>query len=201
MVQQFKRQTAKKLRISDLASGSFEEREGLNVLITKSGEEVGRARVLATVVNKYISEDGNFASATLDDGTETIRVKGWKDVKNLEGLKVGDVIDVIGKVREYNGEIYLTNEIINVVSNPNMELLRRLELLKLSKSKPKGATEKKQDIRSEIVNLIEGSKEGIEYKKILETVKAKTVEIEAVIDDLLAGGICYEPSPGKMRKI
>jgi len=29
----------------------------------------------------------------------------------------------------------------------------------------------------------------------------KETTVEAVIDELLSGGICYEPSPGKIKKI
>ena len=131
--QQFKRQTAKKVRIADLTSGKFEERGEQKILITAYGEEISRIRILATVVSKFVSDDKEFASATLDDCTDTIRVKGWKDTKNLQGLTIGDIVDLIGKVREYNGETYLTTEIVQKIDDPNLELLRKLELLQMAK--------------------------------------------------------------------
>ncbi len=206
--QQFKRQVAKKVKISDLVNGKIEEKEGQKVLISEYGEEIGRVRILATVVNRFVSDDKEFASATLDDGTDTIRVKAWKDTKNLQNLNVGDMIDIVGKVREYNGEVYLTNEIVQKIDDPNLELLRKLEIL--AKSKKHGIKEKvstsqpavKLDsLRDQILKMIEESKTGIEYTKILKNVKAKPEDIEAVIDDLLSGGICYEPNPGVIKKI
>ena len=206
--QQFKRQTAKKLKLVNLTSGKFEEKEGQKILITEYGEEIGRIRILATVVSRFVSEDKEFASVTLDDGTDTIRVKGWKDTKNLQGLNVGDIIDLIGKVREYNGETYLTNEIVQKIDDPNLELLRKLELLQKMKSqgiKKKAEVSqpvtKLDSLRDQILKMIEENKTGIEYTKILKAVKAKTEDTEAVIDDLLSGGICYEPNPGVIKKI
>ena len=202
--QQFKRQTAKKIRITDLANGKWEAET--KVLITSYGEQIGRARILATVVSKFFSEEKEFASITLDDGTDTIRVKGWKETKNLEKLEVGNLVDIIGKVREYNGEVYLTNEIVQKIDDPNLELLRKLELL--AKKKKHGIQEtssqpaiKLDSLRDQILKMIEENKTGIEYTKILKNVKAKTEDTEAVIDDLLSGGICYEPNPGVIKKI
>jgi hypothetical protein len=87
---------------------------------------------LATVVEKNIREDQTYGSLRLDDGTETIRVKAWRqDVPTIAGIKVGDLIDVIGRVREYEGEIYLTPEVLARVEDPNWELVRELEILEM----------------------------------------------------------------------
>ena len=43
--------------------------------------------------------------------------------------------------------------------------------------------------------------EGIEYGKILEKVKAEETKVESVLNEVLAEGICYEPTPGKVKKI
>ncbi|KKT20450.1 MAG: hypothetical protein UW05_C0036G0002 [Candidatus Giovannonibacteria bacterium GW2011_GWC2_43_8] len=78
--QRFKRQVATKVRIESLSSGKIIEKGGRKFLETKYGEELSRVRVMATVVGKFISEDSKFASITLDDGTDTIRGKGWQDI-------------------------------------------------------------------------------------------------------------------------
>ncbi len=47
----------------------------------------------------------------------------------MEEFEVGDLVTVIGKVREYEGEVHLVPEVIREVEDPNWELLRELEIL------------------------------------------------------------------------
>lgn len=218
------RMTARKVRISELMNGRWVKKEGMepSFVVTDSGEEVSRARVLGTVAARFMAEDGNFASITLDDGTDTIRAKTFKTVKPVDGFGVGSLVDLVGKVREYNGEVYIIPEVITRVE-PNMEMLRRLELIRKArdlKSKPEASREearareagekegdagdKKPDdteLRKEIIAVIESEAEGVEYKIILEKVKAPETRIESVLNEILAEGICYEPTPGKVKKI
>jgi hypothetical protein len=56
-------------------------------------------------------------------------------------------------------------------------------------------------LRKEILAVIESEPEGVEYKLVLEKVKATETRIESVLNEILAEGICYEPTPGKVKKI
>ena len=51
------------------------------------------------------------------------------------------------------------------------------------------------------MTLIESSANGISYSEIVQKIKVPQTEIEFVINDFLSGGICYEPSPGVIKKI
>lgn len=199
-----KRNTALKVRISDLTSGKWVKNEGMvaSYVETASGMQVSRARLLGTIVSVFMAEDGMFASVTLDDSTDTIRVKTFKTVKPLDGFKVGDMVDLIGKVREWNDEIYVMPEIMRKVG-PEAELLRRLEVAKKGKApqEKQEPGENKDDLRKEVLKVIEAGKDGISYSDVLSKVKAAEETVEAVINELLGEGICYEPSPGKIRKI
>ena len=127
------RSIAYKVKIEDLVHGQYVRgAEGEpSHLLTPWGQWPLRARVMATVVEKNIREDQTYGSLRLDDGTETIRVKVWKqDVPVIADVNVGDLVDVIGRVREYEGEIYLVPEVIVRVEDPNWELVRELEILK-----------------------------------------------------------------------
>lgn len=118
--------TAVKLRIQDLVEGTFDGK----VVHTLFGD-VSEARILGTLTDVFITDDNSYISLTVDDGTETIRIKAWRnDVKKLKEFSKGDIIDVVGKVREYNEEIYLTPAVISKVS-PNKWVLWELELMKL----------------------------------------------------------------------
>lgn len=207
------RMVAFKVKIADLNNGDWVKNEGMepSYVVTKRGDKVGRARILATVVSKFISEDKEFASVTLDDGSGTIRVKSFKTVKPLEKLEEGNVIDAIGKIREFNGEVYVVPETIRKVDDPNLETLRMLELEKLSRqagNKPKETLleklptkDKAPDLRSRVINLLKENKEGLEYGALLEKLGVPESVAEPVINDLLSEGVCYEPIPGKIRKI
>ncbi|KYK38462.1 MAG: hypothetical protein AYK18_07245 [Theionarchaea archaeon DG-70] len=117
--------TAVKLRIQDLVEGTF---DGKCIHITSG--TVSEARVLGTLIDVFTTDDDSYISLTLDDGTETVRIKAWgPEVQKLKVFSKGDLIDVVGKVREYNEEIYLTSEVIFKVS-PNKWILRELELMK-----------------------------------------------------------------------
>lgn len=116
-----------------------------NFLVTPFGEEIHRTRVMGTIVSKYVSEDGNYVSLTIDDTTGTIRVKGWReDALTLQEYEVGEVVEVFGEIREYRGEIYLMPELVIRVNDPHKELLRELELM-----------EKHLDHREEIKKMLE----------------------------------------------
>lgn len=226
----FSRQTAKKVRISELMSGVWTKKEGMepSFVTTAQGEDVARARVLATIVAKFLSEDGNFGSVTLDDGTDTIRAKCFKELDPISKLEIGQLVDLTGKVREYNEEIYVMPEIIVKVKDPNWLLLRRLELLKGGLAKPTEAVQPagqaqpimqpadqpvqqpKQEerpaddlsqLRKSVLKMIEAEAEGLEFTAVMKKAGAPEAQVENVLNDLLSEGICYEPTPGKIKKI
>ena len=206
------RMTALKVNVSEIVNGQWVKKEGFepSFVVTSSGEEVSRARILGTVVAKFLAEDGNFASVTIDDSTDTIRAKTFKTVKPIDTIEIGDIVDVIGKIREYNAEIYMIPEILKKITNPNTELLRKLEIIKKSrtpKSKKTGQsviaeqTPDKDLLRKNIINFISSSDDGVTYASVVESISAPEKDVESVINDLLAEGICYEPTPGKIKKI
>lgn len=128
-----KRLTAKKVRIFDLVNGKFspgsKEEMKPSYLITSLGQKISRVNIVATIIDKFLSEDENYATITIDDGTETIRVKAFREsVQLIKKFEVGDLILVIGKLKEYAGEIYINAEIVKKVE-ANYEILRKLEIL------------------------------------------------------------------------
>lgn len=131
------RQVAKKVSIKTINSGEYkqidrdkEEDKFKPNYIEFEGELISRVRVLATVIDKFVSEDGNYATLTLDDSTDTIRCKLFNDLELIESIEKGDVVDLIGKIKEYNEERYIQPELITRIEDPNFEVLRNLELKK-----------------------------------------------------------------------
>lgn len=131
------RAAAYKLKIEDLVLGQYiRPPEGTepSYLITPWGQHVSRVRVLGTVVEKFVREDQGYATLRLDDRSETVSVRAWRDgMSELAGFNLGDLVDIIGRVREFEGEIYLVPELILRVEDPNWELTRELEILRARK--------------------------------------------------------------------
>lgn len=207
------RMTAKKVRIADLTGGEWVRKEGMepSFVLTAHGDQVSRARVLATVVGRFVAEDQAFASVTLDDQTDTIRAKTFQTAQPLQQLAVGDRVDIVGKVREYQGEVYLIPEAVRIIADPNWETLRRLDIIAQRRRQAaptsmnagqRPAPERERDaVRKQALAVIEKRPDGAPFADLLKLLDAPEPVIESVIDELLAEGICYEPSPGKIRKI
>jgi hypothetical protein len=70
-------QPAYKIKIEDIAKGQFvRSAEGgePDYLATPWGQQISRARVIGTIVDKYVSEDQSYAALRIDDGSVTIRL-------------------------------------------------------------------------------------------------------------------------------
>jgi len=130
-----KRVPARKARILDIVTGKYfpgsKEELKPSYIITSMGQKISRVNLVATVVDKFLNEDETYISLTADDGTDAIRIKAFKEnVSLLRNFELGELIDAIGKVKEYNGEIYINAEIAKSVEDPNYDNLRKMEILK-----------------------------------------------------------------------
>ena len=111
---QQKRQTAKLATAEELNSGKYFQKEGFtpNYLLVPNGRRFSRARMVATVVDSFTNDDETYGSLTLDDGTDTIQIKFFNDLSLIEDFETGDIVEAVGKVREYQGEIYMNAEVL-----------------------------------------------------------------------------------------
>ena len=254
-----KKQPAYKLDISDITDNPYVKTDGdfePNFIDIAGKLKVIRVRILAKVTFRYVSEDGNYASITLNDGKSSIRVKAWQDIKCLKETEKEDMVDIIAKVREWNGEMYLVPEIMRKIDDPNLETLRRLEIKKFRRdmnlpekidikkeiddgtdvdisekekrplekeektieepqeeakidvpaeeSSAKDNNEPKREEKSlrvivlEVIDKLDEG-DGADFDDVLESVKGKEKETEAIINDFLSEGTCYEPRAGKIK--
>ena len=208
-----KRSVAKKVRIFDLVNGVFFHGSKVDMkpsyLITPFGERISRVNLIGTVIDMFISEDESYGSLTLDDGSASIRAKVFgNDVKLMKNISNGDLVLLIGKLKEYNGEIYVAAEVVRKLEDFNHEILRKIEILKDLKEKKRVAeeiknlidqmseeelkeyVEKKYGLDEECLNIVRANlKVGkeIDYKpKILEIIasmdKGDGVEISKIFE-------------------
>lgn len=93
--------------------------------------KISRVNLISNVTQTYQNETATFAALTIDDCSAQIRVKAWnEDTKKLSNIQPGDCILVIGKLREYNDELYITPEILRK-QHPDWFLVRQYELLQM----------------------------------------------------------------------
>ncbi len=132
---EIKRLTAKKAGVSEVTKGKYFKKPGFesNYILTQLGRKLSRVRVLGLVVDKFMNDDSSYSAITIDDSSDTVRCKFFGGAKLFNGIEAGDLVDVVGKVREYNGEIYIAPEIVTKIIDPNFETMRILELSKIRK--------------------------------------------------------------------
>ncbi len=127
--QDIKRLTAKKTWIQDLVAGSYVVGEGWNPNYVLVGDDqVSRVNVIGVVVTKSNTELMNYGFFTIEDGSGRITVRSFEDKDIGKDLNAGQIVNIIGRPREYGGEIYLTPEITRVITDTAWVELRKLEL-------------------------------------------------------------------------
>ena len=198
--QQFKRNVAYKLRIGSIINGK-QEMEGDRLKhIEVDGKNVVRVNVIANIIDKYIQDgEKKFASITLDDGSGQLKIKVFgDDIHHFEPLNQGDTVQVIGLIRSWKAEMYLTPESIKK-KEPGFLLVRKFESEKnLPKELPR---EQIAALKDKMLSMIKDAEKdsGIETEKLITELKEPPEAINNEIRKLLEEGMIYEPRPGKLR--
>ena len=203
-----KRQVAYKIRIKDLFSGVYVRQEGEwepNYVLFKD-KKISRVNIIANVIDKYENEDKSYGSIDLDDGTAVIRGKVWKeDLRLIDKVKVGDLVLVVGRVKEINNERYLMLEIVRILRNPAWAKLRKIELEKfwgkdIERVKDEIIKESTVSLRQKVLSLIE-EKGEINEEDVFDKLGLGKEEILKVINELIKEGEIYRPIPGVLRVV
>ncbi len=175
--------------------------------ISVGDKQISRINIIANVVSKFQSEDGNYLAITIDDSSAQVRLKTWReDTKILKNINVGDIVLIIGKIRNYSDEIYILPEIVKKVLI-NDEILRRLELIKeyglpkeseiIEEPEPKIEYEEinfnSNNLKNQLLNLIEKNEEdlGINLEEIKIQLHSDLVSINKILEELLKEGQIY----------
>lgn len=158
----------------EISSGEFYPGDEQNsaYLLTSSGKKLFRVSFFATILQKETI--GSVTTFYVDDGLGQLPLRCFEENKNQSLLTIGDVILIIGKIRKYNQEVYISPEIMKKIS----PLWLKVHSLEIS--------------RNTLLNLdLEKEKNG---KKELETreVEKEKVEIEIVeteiVEEEIKGG-------------
>lgn len=147
-IQSFKRFPAVRCWINHILEGQYVSKD--NSYLTIFGK-VKRVRIVATIIDKreLIStqeSDDNISSEEkddvklnlefkLDDGTGLIRAILFQvSPDQYHDFIKGNIVDIIGRIGEWNGTPQIYPEIIKQVREPDFILLRNAEIIKKIKS-------------------------------------------------------------------
>jgi DNA polymerase III alpha subunit len=200
MQQEFKRNIAYKVRIGQILAGKpIMEGEKIKHLECESKQMV-RCNIIANVIDKYVQDgEKKFASLTLDDGTGQLKVKTFgDDIEKLTPYNQGDTLLVIGLVRSWNNELYLTPDIVKKKDTTYL-LIRKAEC---EADLPKAADPTQRTALKDTIlgKVKEAEKEqGIDIEKLILELKDHPSIINQEIKKLLEEGMIYEPRPGRVR--
>ncbi len=202
--QQFKRHIAFKFRIGDLLIGK-PIMDGERFSFLELGDKkIVRVNVLGNIIDKYESEgEKKYSFLTLDDGSGQIKLKSFgEDIEKLKDINQGQTVLVIGVLRNFNNETYISPEIVRE-QDPKYLLIRKMEIEKnKSQNSEPVVREQITAIKDKILEAIKNSENegGIDIDKIIMDLRETSPEIiNQEIKKLLEEGIIFEPRPGKVR--
>ena len=225
-----KRSTAYRIRLKNIVNSPYEKREGFNPSVIKFNNlEISRVNVIASIVGKYLTDDQNYCAITLDDGSETIRVKNFgAEVGVIKELNVGDIVRIIGKVKEYNEEKYIAGEISKVL-NPNWLIVNEIELSNQKQTTTDSSTadsinkvietKTNSSVNEEIISISSESSDsessikqkilqylknndngtGVIMDQIMTSLDVSSEEVKDSLYELLKVGEIYEPKKGILK--
>ncbi len=203
--QEFKRHTAYKLKVGNILSGKpVMDGERFSFLELGS-KKIVRVNIIGNIVDKYEGAgESKYLTFTLDDGSGQTRLKTFgDDTTRFSNFMQGQTVVVIGTLRFWNNELYISPEIIKE-QDPKYLLIRKLELEKENSKNIKDVLGREEIIavKDRILREIKNFEEegGIEKDKLIMNLKDITpVIIEDEVQKFLEEGIIFEPRPGKVR--
>ncbi len=195
-----KRNIAFKLRIGDILKGKPFMDDTAKFLFLELGEKkVVRVNILANCVDKFVQDgEKKYATLTVDDASGQIRLKAFgDDISIITEIMQGDTLQIIGNVREWNGDLYVIPEIVKKV-DPQWLLVRKLEIQNNRKDIPQDENSALKDLVMQKIKDAE-TDGGIDVDTLIMDTEASPDSINLEIKKLLEEGLIYEPRPGRLR--
>ncbi|MEK6897775.1 MAG: OB-fold nucleic acid binding domain-containing protein [Nanoarchaeota archaeon] len=201
--QDFKRNIAYKMRIGGIISGKPVLNGEKFSFLELGDRKVIRVNVAGIIVDKYESNgEKKYLFLTIDDGSGQIKLKAFgDDSEKFSGISHGQTVIVIGLLRYFNNEIYISPEIIKE-QNPQYLVLRKIETEKHEGKKISALKTESLPTREKIADIIKNSEAtgGINFEKISYNLKEISPEtINEELQKLLEEGVIFEPRPGVVR--
>src|SRR3989344_4452406 len=111
----FERYAAVKISIKDILEGSYiyESEQNSNYLLTTNNQKIYRINIVAAIIHK--EQVGSITSMLIEDGTGKIIIRWFEENESIKNTFIGNICCVVGKIRVYNNEKYISPEIFKKV--------------------------------------------------------------------------------------
>ena len=218
----FYRHPAVKITIKELEDSNYVEEQNQNphYILTADQKKIFRVNVLGIIVHKELR--GTVNNLLIDDGTEKIMVRFFEENKNLLDLEVGEIVLILGRVREYQKEKYILPEIVKKTNS--LWLKVRARELQIATPSPESlpperkntAVEAKKE-KDEIIieEDIEDNLASLPFQKIIKLItdldrgdgvfieelleQSPLKKTEELLEKMLENGNIFQNLPGKVR--
>ena len=190
-----KRHVASHTPISFILNGRFikGEEEFASSYIELGIKKVSRVDIIAIVVSL---EGSN--SFVIEDGSGKISVRRFDQVDNK--VTIGDIVNIIGRPREFNQERYIVPEIIKKTNETWMRV-RKKELEKDFPELPKENIEEEIieqiDFHEKIIMFIKSrdNGSGVASEELIKNIG----QAEELIEGMMKEGEIFENMPGRLK--
>ncbi len=209
----FSRPPAIKMTLQGVMQAQYvQEKEQNPNYILSLGDQVFKVSLIAAIV--YKEEIGTMTIFLLDDATSRLPCRIFEENQAAHDMQIGDVVHVIGKVRVYNEEKYVSPEICKKV-NPLWLKVRMIELGALAQRENPingdivgGNTHVKKDVdmvemhpSDKIMQLICSldKGDGVFIEELLE--QSPFDNTQSWLDKMLERGDIFQNQPGKVKML
>ena len=198
---QFKRHIAFKLRIGDILSGNPIMNGERFQHLELDGKNIVRVNVIGNIVEKFESPgESKYIFTKIDDGSGQISLKAFGDgIEKLKEFTEGKTVLVIGVLRNFNNETYISPEIIKEQDSKYL-LVRKLEIEKTKSTDPTFAKKQIVAVKDRILGAIKNSEQGVEIEQLkmgLRDISSEIINQET--QKFIEEGIIFEPRPGVLK--
>ena len=160
------REIAYRVPIALLLNGEYEKStEQYTPNYVRIGDmRISRAYIMGVVIDRYDNDTNQYTGLTIDDGTGKILAKLFgEDVRFAKDIQIGDLVRVVGKIRENERGRYLICEIVKKIEDKGWQELWKLEVIdKYSKQIESIEDTKEEDIARETEQKNDEKKDEID---------------------------------------
>lgn len=220
-MQQLKRSIAHKVFLSDVANLPFIKGDGTtSSYLQHDNQQIGRVNVMGTIIQKQSN-----MSAAIEDNTAQMQLRLFEESGILQNVEIGDVVQVIGRPREYGNEHYILPEVVKKIDTgwlkvrnkeikvlsglnegniktPTIEINHQknaVHIKEVSDAEEIANEEIKMGPSESICSFIKNNDRGggIDVQTIVES--KVTENVEKHIQTLLRNGDIFEIRPGRVK--
>ncbi|MBS3166269.1 hypothetical protein J4444_04055 [Candidatus Woesearchaeota archaeon] len=206
----FIRPYSKEITILEALNANFIQKsaEEPNAIFFQENEPIYNINIIGIVLN--VEKIGTMTNLLLEDGTEKIVIRFFEEKQILSSLEAGNIIKVIGKIRKYNEERYISPEIVKKMDSLWMKI--RFLKIKLRGSLISFSSVNKSTLSEEelvednnplpsekIFKLIKemDKGEGVRIEELVE--KSSLDKTEEILQKMIEEGDLFQNLPGKVK--